>query len=157
VLGVRAAQRLDVGELRAGVDERHRRLLFAEAVDLHALGQQPHHQRGEVGVAGDDRETVEVAGVQQVHRVDHHRHVRGVLAGGVGELLDRPDRVLVQHRFPRLDVRALPVAVGAAHVGHAMARDLVEDGVDLRRRRVVRVDQQRDPLLDLDHGAPRPR
>src|SRR5690606_17466903 len=50
------AQRLDVCEHRAGVDERVRRLLLAEAVDLHPVGQQPHHQRGEVGIAGDDRE-----------------------------------------------------------------------------------------------------
>src|SRR3546814_1436210 len=71
--------------------------------------------------------TVEVARVQQVHRVDHHRHVRGVLAGGVGELLDRADRIGVQHLLPAVEVLALPVAVRAAHVGLAVARDLGED------------------------------
>src|SRR3546814_2046058 len=63
------------------LDEGLGRLLLAEAVDGDAVVAQAHHQRGEVGVAGDDREAVQVARVQQVHRVDHHRHVRGVLAG----------------------------------------------------------------------------
>src|SRR5690606_8005519 len=110
-------------------------------------------QRGEVGVAGDDREAVQVARVQQVHRVDHHRHVRCVLAGGIGELLDRADRVGVQHLFPAGEVLALPVAVGAAHVGLAVARDLGQDGVDLRGRGVVGVDQQRDAFVGVGHAV----
>src|SRR5690606_34768257 len=48
---------------------------------------------------------------------------------------------------------ALPVAVGAAHVGLAVARDLGEDDVDLRCRRVVGVDQQRDAFVVVGHVA----
>jgi hypothetical protein len=94
------AQRFQVGEFRARVDERLGRLLLAEAIHLHAIGQQAHHHRGEIGIAGHDGEAIQVARVQQVHGIDHHRHVRGVLALAVGELLDRADRILVQHRFP---------------------------------------------------------
>src|SRR5690606_9358505 len=57
----------------------------------------------------------------------------------------------MQALFPAHQVLALPVAVGAAHVGHAVARDLGEDHLDLRRRRVVGVDQQCDALLVIWH------
>src|SRR3546814_5225558 len=79
-------------------------------------------------------------------------YVRGVLAGGVGELLDRADGVGVQDLLPAVEVLALPVAVGAAHVGLAVARDLGEDDVDLRRRCVVGIDQQRDAFFVVGHG-----
>src|SRR5690606_28830534 len=90
--------------------------------------------------------------VHQVHGVDHHRHVRGVLARAVGELLYRADRVLVEDLLPAREVRALPVAVGAAHVDHAVARDLVEDGVDPGRGGVVGIDQQGDAAFGV-HGT----
>jgi hypothetical protein len=126
--------------------------LLAEAIHLHAIGQQAHHHRGEIGIAGDDGEAIQVARVQQVHGIDHHRHVRGILALAVGELLDRADRILVQHRFPALQSRALPVAIGAAHVGHAIAGHFGQDLVDLRGRRIVGVDQQGDALFRFAHG-----
>src|SRR5690606_25751244 len=63
------------------------------------------------------------------------------------------DRVLVQHRFPALEVGALPVAVGAADVGHAVAGDLGQHQVALRRRRVVGVEQQGDALFGFGHGG----
>src|SRR5690606_27104574 len=63
----------------------------------------------------------------------------------------RPDRVLVQHLLPARQALALPVAVGTAHVDHAMARDLVEDRVDLRCRCVVCVDQQGDAFFTFGH------
>ncbi|KAG1584190.1 hypothetical protein G6F46_015006 [Rhizopus delemar] len=84
------AQRLQISEFRARVDERFGRLLLAEAIHLHAIGQQPHHHRGEIRVAGDDGESIEVARVQQVHGVDHHRHVRGVLALAARRTLATP-------------------------------------------------------------------
>src|SRR3546814_3404218 len=67
-LSFRCAQLLQVQEHRAGLDEGLGRLLLAEAVDGDTVVAQAHHQRGEVGVAGDDSETVEVARVQQGHR-----------------------------------------------------------------------------------------
>ena len=67
-------------------------------------------------------------------------------------LLDRADRVLVEHRLPAFQVRAFPVAVGAAHVGRAVAGDLGQDHLDLGRRGVVGVDQQRNALFFRGHG-----
>ncbi len=45
-------------------------------------------QAREVAVAGDQAEAVETVGVEQVHGVDDHGAVGGVLAYGVVELLD---------------------------------------------------------------------
>ena len=153
VVAVRFTELLEVQEGRTRAHEGLRRLLLAEAVDRHAVVAQAHHQRGEVGVGRDDGEAIEVARVQQVHGVDHHRHVGRVLAAGVGELLDRPDRPGVQALLPAHQVLAFPVAIGAAHVGDAVPRDFGEDHLDLRRRGVVGVDQQGDALLGVGHAA----
>ena len=85
------AQVLDVDELVARRDERGGRLPLAESVDGQAGLTDTRGQPGEVAVAGHDAEPVEPPRVQQVHRVDDHRGVGGVLAPGVGELLDRLD------------------------------------------------------------------
>src|SRR5690606_15605904 len=70
LLGRHAAvvpQLLQEQEGRTGLHEWQRRLLLAEAVDRVTVVAQAHHQRGEVGVAGDDGEAVEGARVHQVH------------------------------------------------------------------------------------------
>jgi hypothetical protein len=72
-------------------------------------------QRREVGVARHDAEAVDQAGVKQVHRVDDHGAVGGVLAADDAELLERPDRVIEQVRLPAGHVGRGPVAVDAAH------------------------------------------
>ena len=84
-----AAEDLEEDELLARLHERLRRLALAHPDDPLAGLAQPRRQRGEVAVAGDDREALDVAGVEQVHRVDDQRRVGGVLAGRVGELLLR--------------------------------------------------------------------
>jgi len=62
---------------------------------------------GDLSEFGDACEGVED---QQIHGVDNHRRVGGVLAPGVGELLDRLDRLGEQLVFPAFQVRAGPVA-----------------------------------------------
>ena len=79
------------------------RLLLAEAEDVDALLADAGGEPSEVAVGGDQAEAVEAAAVEQVHRVDHQRDVGGVLAGRVGELLLRDDRVLRQHVAPSLE------------------------------------------------------
>src|SRR6266536_1075793 len=64
------------------------------------------------------------ARVQQVHRVDDHRRVGGVLAGGVGELLDRLDGLGEQLVFPVFQAGVGPVAVGPFDVRGAVLGDL---------------------------------
>ncbi len=116
----------------------------ADAVDRLAGLAQPGRQPGEVAVAGDDREGVERAGVQQVHRVDDQRGVRGVLAGRVGELLDRLDGVPVQLLLPAHQLLGRPVAVGALDGRHAVPRELLEQGARVAGGGVVGVDQDGD-------------
>ena len=82
------------------------RVAAPEPVDGHPRLPQPRRQPREVAVAGDDDEALEVARVEQVHRVDDQRGVGGVLAAGVGELLDRLDRVAQQLVLPADEVRA---------------------------------------------------
>src|SRR5690242_16623698 len=114
---VRLAEHVGVDEAVAGGDEGAGRLALAEAVDGQARLADAPRQRGEVAVAGDDAEAVEAAGVEQVHRIDDHRRVGGVLALGVAELLDRLDRQGEQLVLPAAQVVVGPVAVGALDVG----------------------------------------
>ena len=138
-------------EAGAGALERLRRLGVAEAVDVGAVLAQVHDERGEVGVGGDQREGVGALGVQDLDGVDGQGDVAGVLALARVELLHGADRVLVQHLLPRLQAGLGPVAVGAAHVGLAEPRQLAEDDVDPRGRRVVGVDEEGD-LRRFVHG-----
>ena len=71
-----------------------------------------HHQpllltraASEVAVAGDEAESVQVAGVEQVHGIDDQCAVGCVLTDRVAELLDWLDRVPKQLRFPRGQAR----------------------------------------------------
>ncbi|MNN58400.1 hypothetical protein D3C81_1734480 [compost metagenome] len=88
--------------------------------------------------------------MQHVHGVDGHGHVGGVLALDQVELLDRLDRMLVQHLHPGFQPRALPVAVGTADGYHPEHRQFGEDRLDLAARRVVGIDEQR--YADVLHG-----
>ena len=121
-----------------GGHQRGRGAPSAEAVDRLAGLAQPGREPGEVAVAGDDREPVEGAGVEQVHRVDDQRGVRGVLAGRVGELLDRLDRVPVQLLLPAHQLLGRPVAVGALDRRHAVPRQLLEQRARRGWRRCCR-------------------
>ncbi|MNS76162.1 hypothetical protein D3C72_1097010 [compost metagenome] len=135
------AQHVGVDELVAGGDERLGRLALAEAVDGQPLLADARGQPGEVAVAGDDAEAVEAPGVQQVHGVDDHGAVGGVLAHGVAELLDRLDRVRQQSLLPSGQVGLGPVAVDALHGGHAVLGHFGQQAFHDGGRRVVGVDQ----------------
>jgi hypothetical protein len=94
-------------------------------------------------------------GVEQVHRVDDHRRVGGVLARRVGELLDGLDRLGEQVVLPALQVVAGPVAVRALDVGGAVLGDLGQQRLGDRGLGVVRVDEhgQLDgALIGSGHG-----
>ena len=118
----------------------------AEAVDDLAGLAQPQRQAGEVAVAGDERERLDVAGVEQVHRVDDQRRVGGVLAAGEGVLVHAADGAGVELVAPAAQVRGRPVAVGALDRRVAELRDLVEQRLGVAVRGVVGVDQHGDPV-----------
>src|SRR5690606_2177610 len=123
-----------------------RRLLFTEAVDHLAGLAQARGQTGEVAVTGHQAETVEGTGVQQIHGVDDHGAVGRVLAAGVGELLDRLQRVLQQAGLPFPQSRRGPVAVDALDAGDTETGHLRQQTLDDRRIGVVRVDQNRQAV-----------
>ncbi|MNN05854.1 hypothetical protein D3C81_1186270 [compost metagenome] len=139
-IGVRA-QHIGIDELVARRHERLGGLALAKAVDDQPLLADPRGQPREVAVTGDDAEPVEAARVEQVHCVDDHRAVRGVLAHGVAELLDRLDRVRQQSLLPSGQVGLGPVAVDALHGGHAVLGHFGQQAFHDGGRRVVGVDQ----------------
>src|SRR5665811_2140021 len=89
---------------RSLVAERARRLRLTEPVYGLPRLPQPGGELGEVAVGGNQAETVQVPGVEEVHRVDDQRAIGGVLAGGVGELLQRLDRMGVDRFLPSPEV-----------------------------------------------------
>ena len=70
-------------------------VLLADAHDEEAHLPDAGRQAGVVAVARDDAEAVDQAAVEDVHGVDDHGAVGGVLADGVAELLDGLDGVVV--------------------------------------------------------------
>ena len=79
--------------------------------------------------------------MEDVHGVDDHGGVGGVLAGGVTVLLDGGDGVFEQHSLPTAKVGLRPVAVDALDGGGAVFGYLVEHFPDVRGRHIVGVEQ----------------
>ena len=94
-------QVLGVDKSPACLAETLRRLLLAETEYVDALLANTGREPGKIAVGGNQAETVEPAAVQQIHRVDDERDVRGILACRVGELLLGYDCVLRKDVGPR--------------------------------------------------------
>ena len=71
---------VDILELAAGRYEWPGRLLLAHAYDGHALLAQSGGETGEVAVGGGETEAVDAPRIEDIHGVDDHRRVGGVLA-----------------------------------------------------------------------------
>ena len=115
---------LDIDELVTGHDEGTGRLLLPHADDLLARLTQPGGQTGEVGIAGHQYETVALSGIEDVHGVDDHSRISGVLSGGIAVLLDGGDGVLQQDRLPGGHIGGGPVPVDALDGGGTVDGDL---------------------------------
>jgi hypothetical protein len=74
--------------------------VHAEAVDVGPLFAETGCKPCEVAVRGNQTESVEPAGVQEVHGIDHQGNVGRVLAARVGELLVRIDRMFLEDLNP---------------------------------------------------------
>ena len=125
----------------AGIAECLGGFLFAEAIDEQPLFSKPHGQAGEVAVAGDQTVAIEAAGVEQIHGVDDHGAVGRILTRGVGELLDRFDRVPVQDLVPRCAVGRGEIAIDSPDRRFTETGDFLEQTLDNPGLGVVRVDE----------------
>ena len=102
----------------AGGAEGLRRLLLAHAYDKFSGFTESRGQFVEITVAGDEAETLHIACVEDVHRVDDQADVGGVLAGSVVGLHDGSQREAGRAAHPGVQTVLGPVAV------HAADRDL---------------------------------
>ncbi len=134
-------EHVEINKLVAGGDEGAGRLAFPKTVDGDALLTDAGGEASKVTVARDDAEAGEAAGIEQVHGVDDHCAIGRVLAGRIGELLDRLNRMFEQAFLPALQVGAGPVAVDALDARHAIIGDLGQEADNDLRRGVVAIDQ----------------
>ena len=120
------------------------RLGGAEAVDRQPVLADALGERQEVAVRRHDPEAVDIAAIEQVHRVDGHAHVGRALALDDVELLHRDDRVGAGQIAPALEAGLGPIAVGAADVDRAELAKHQQHFVEMVGRGIVGVDQQGD-------------
>lgn len=137
---------MKVIESVAGADKGARRLPLAKAVDGEPLFANAHSEASKVAVARDKAEAVKATSIQQVHSVDDHGTVGGVLASGVGELLNRLDRVLKEALLPGPKVRLCPVAINPSDACRAVLGNLGQDACDHLGGNVVAIDEQSKPI-----------
>ena len=80
------------------------------------------------------------AAVEQIHRIDGHLHVGGILALGDIELLLRLDPVPVHQIDPALEAGLAPISIGPADIHLAEFRQHGQHRVYARRAGVIRID-----------------
>ena len=136
----------------AGPGQSQRGLGLAHAQHEHVLLSEPHGQPGEVAVAGDQAEALDLVLVEDVHGIYHHGHVGGVLSRGVGELLHRHDGIFQKHGL-RPAVALRPVSVDAPVTGGAVFLQLLKYGDRILGADVVRIYQHRELHFFIGHGV----
>ena len=116
--GISRVDDVEEYETLAGSAEGLRRLLLAHSYYEFAGLAQSGGQFIEIAVAGYEAESLHIAGVEDVHRVDDQADVGGVLAGSVVGLHDGGQREAGRAPHPGVEAVLGPVAV------HAADRDL---------------------------------
>ncbi len=86
--------------------------------------------------------------MQDVHCVNDHRAVGGVLADGVAELLDGLEGVEVQRVFPRVHAVRRPIPVDAADGDLSVPTRLHQHLREQGRLRVVAVNEDGDLIAE---------
>ena len=130
----------------AGVDERLGRFLLANAHHKNSGLADACGESRVIAIGGDQTKRVHHAGMQNIHRIDNHGAVGGVLADGVTELLDGLEGVEVQRLFPRIHFGRRPIAVDASDGDLSITRRLRQHLRKQGRLGVVAVNQHRDFL-----------
>lgn len=100
--------------------ECRRSFLLSEPEYRQAALLDTHDKGREIAVARHQGESVDVFAVQQVHRIDDHGGVRGVLVVRVRKLLERTYRVGTELLYPAIQIAALPISMGMPDVDGAM-------------------------------------
>ena len=121
---------------------------------MHALLAQMDGERRVIAVARDDDEGIIDLAVQQLDRVDHERHIRGVLAGDIVKLLLGLDGQALDLALPALERLLLPVAVGALDHDAPVGRYLPDDCLESSGFCIVCINQHDDALQILFHVFP---
>ena len=144
---------LDHHEAGADVAQGFGRLALADADHVEPLFADPVGERGEIAVGTHQHETVEPAGMQQVHRIDHQPDVRGVLALGIGGLLVGDEAERMDLLRPGLQPRRGPVAIDPPERRFAVAGDFLQDRLGEAGGDVVGVDQDGEQRVrSVSHG-----
>ena len=126
--------------------ERSRGFEFAYSYHKLSCLAKAYRKPREVTVAGDEHKSVNIAGVQNVHRVDYHGEIRGVLACNIACLLNRHYRVVDCGSMPAV-AAFFPVAVNSLVGRHAVLLHLVHDELCIFRGYVIAVDKHRELLF----------
>ena len=140
-------EQIEVFELVAGRDERLGGLLLAHTDNDHAAFAQTGDESREIGIGTDDGESVDRSRIQDVHRVDDHRGVGGILAIRVAVLLHGNDRMVEQATLPARQSRTRPIAIDALVRRNARVGNLIEDYLDVLLANVVGIDQDGESQL----------
>ena len=82
--------------------------------------------------------------MQDIHRVDDHRAVGGVLAYGISELLNGLEGMIIQRFLPRVHIIGCPIPIDAADGHLSVAARLYEHLREQGRLSVVTVYEDRD-------------
>ena len=145
---------LDVNEPVADHDKWRRSFALSKPVDDEPGLTDPNCKPGKVAVARYQAEDVKILSVQQIHGVDNHGGVRGILAVRIGKLLHRLDSLLEEVTLPPVQVGAGPVAIGPLYAYRPISGYLREQWTDPEMLCVVRINEDGE-LVRRERGITR--
>ena len=142
-------QELQHGKNVARLAERRRSLIFPHTDHCLPALPQPARQLRKITVTGYQAEAFQLARIKHVHSVDDHRRIRGIFPRSVAELLDRCNRILQKLFLPARVVRLRPVPVDPLICHITVLGQLIQYGLDIFCRHIVRIDQQRESVFHV--------
>ena len=133
-------------EFITGFGQGQRGFGFSHADHVHLLLTQTHGKLGKITVAGHQAEAVHLAGIQDVHGVNDHGHIRGIFSYCIVELLDGVDGVFQKSvLLPAVSFR--PVSVNTAVGRITVIRNFVKYARRIFFTDIVRIYEYRKMLL----------
>ena len=131
---------IQADELIAGLGQGQGRLGFSHSDHVHLRLTQTHCQLGKIAVAGHKAEAVHLSGIENVHGVDHHGHVRRVFPNGIVKLLDGVDGIFQERiLLPAVPLRPVPVDSPVGRI--SVVRNFIENAGRIFLTDVIRINQ----------------